>query len=128
MVVCQHKLLKPNAPGKGRTPPTDIMLQAMSFNPSSSLHSVSLRYSCITVQQVREFVLVSFLNPNKSTRLIQLCPVKVKAVFTYCRLVKARNKQRLHQLNFISFPLHFSTLRSVSRMFTPSLSHSHGST
>ena len=128
MEECQHKLLKPTAPGKDRTLPTYTLLHDMSFNPPSSLHNVPLRYSCITVQQVREFVLVSFLDPNKSTRLIQLCLVKVKAVFTYYRLVKARNKQRLHQLNFISSPLHFSTLRSVSRIFTPSLSHSHGST
>ncbi|MBK7214556.1 MAG: hypothetical protein IPH88_14900 [Bacteroidales bacterium] len=85
MVECQHKLLKPTTPGKGRTPPTYTMLQAMSFNPSSSLHSVSLRYTCITVQQVREFVLVSFLStkqihtpntalPGKSQSSIYLLP------------------------------------------------------
>ncbi len=128
MVECQHKLLKPTAPGKGRTHPTYTMLQAMSFNPSSSLHSVSLRYSCITVSRFVNLLWSRSSRPNKSTRLIQLCPVKVKAVFTYYRLVKARNKQRLHQLNFISSPLHFTTLRSVSRIFTPCLSHSHGST
>jgi len=61
------------------------MLQAMSFNPPSSLHSVSLRYTCITVQQVREFVLVSFLStkqihtpntalPGKSQSSIYLLP------------------------------------------------------
>jgi len=60
------------------------MLQAMSFNPPSSLHSVSLRYSCITVQQVREFVLVSFLSkqihtpntalPGKSQSSVYLLP------------------------------------------------------
>lgn len=98
----------------------------------SILLLLSISFHCVTpALQFSRFVNLFWSRssrPNKFTRLIQLCLVKVKAVFTYYRLVKARNKQRLHQLNFISSPLHFTTLRSVSRIFTPCLSHSHGST